>query len=143
MHCCSFDGCNGLSLPIPVLPMVNADPFNPQSPGSLWPTLAQTPTQNLALGYLGTDVVPYVAAYFVSGRACGFMYVDNATMLPPVGSSIILSGLPGVSLQVVRLSAVGAPSLAPGLSARPLNAYVCAADGQTLPHWAPAGSWVY
>eukprot|EP00291_Cryptomonas_curvata_P022705 CAMPEP_0172166138 /NCGR_PEP_ID=MMETSP1050-20130122/8811_1 /TAXON_ID=233186 /ORGANISM="Cryptomonas curvata, Strain CCAP979/52" /LENGTH=249 /DNA_ID=CAMNT_0012836707 /DNA_START=389 /DNA_END=1135 /DNA_ORIENTATION=+ len=141
--CCSLDGCNSLGLQVPILPMVDSDPFNPQASGVHWSTQLQSPAENVALGFFPTDTVPYVSVYFLSGRPCGYLYVESPAMLPQEGAAVLLSGAPLVSFTVVQNSDASAATAGAGLPVRPAHSFLCSADGQFHALPSAAGRWAY
>jgi hypothetical protein len=123
-------------------PMTSADPFNPAAAAS-W-TNGQQPPPKDRFGrfvYLPSkDTVPYSSFFTISGRACGYLYVDAEDRLPRAGSRIRLSADTSISLSVLQVNTKGRP--AGGKGGR-IYAYLCAQDGQYHRMGGGAGRWTY
>jgi len=122
-------------------PMTSADPFNPAAAAS-WTNGQQPPAKDRfgRFVYLPSkDTVPYASFFTISGRACGYLYVDAEDRLPRAGSRIRLSVDTSISLSVLQVNTKGRP--AGGKGGR-IYAYLCA-DGQYHRMGGGAGRWTY
>ena len=68
--------------------------------------------------------------FSISGRSCGYLYVDSKTSLPREGSRIRVSADTSVSLDVLQIKTRGKPTQGKGGAGGQFYAYVCSADGQ-------------
>jgi Ca2+-binding EF-hand superfamily protein len=135
------------SFPVPKEPLTSADPFNPDGAdpdahGSLmdhsgtssWTNDNPPPkdqsgyytylVSKLRAGAEGTQ--PYTSFFSISGRSCGYMYVDAEAALPRQGADIRLSADKSVVFTVLHVKVSKKSSLARG----GIYAYLCSADGQ-------------
>jgi len=126
-------------------PLTSADPFNAAAAGS-W-TNGQQPPPRDRFGrfvYLPSEqTVPYASYFTISGRACGYLYVDAEDRLPRAGSRVRLSADTSIVLSVLQVNTKGRPSGSKSLPGGRIYAYLCAVDGQYHRMGGGAGRWTY
>jgi hypothetical protein len=132
------------AVPIPAQPLTSADPFNPAE-GGAWTNDEQPPPRDEhgRFIYLPSVTVAYSSFFTLSGRSCGYLYVDAAESLPRPGARIRLSADKSVSYMVVQTKTKGRPVIGRGLTAGRVYAYICSHDGQYHRLSGGAGKWTY
>eukprot|EP00286_Rhodomonas_abbreviata_P020770 CAMPEP_0181293102 /NCGR_PEP_ID=MMETSP1101-20121128/2880_1 /TAXON_ID=46948 /ORGANISM="Rhodomonas abbreviata, Strain Caron Lab Isolate" /LENGTH=469 /DNA_ID=CAMNT_0023397655 /DNA_START=167 /DNA_END=1572 /DNA_ORIENTATION=- len=137
--------CPAASSTVPADPMTAADPFNPDNDFS-WTNDVHPPRRDESgrFIYLPSENTPAYTSFFgISGRSCGFMYVNTPADLPREGTRIRLSVDTDLVFSVIQVSLQGQALAAAGLDVRRIYAYICSDDGQWHALSHRPGQWTY